>query len=175
MGIRKGVMPKKIITMFLVLFSSSASAFAHPTHHGQRLRQLNSFDDSYSGVLDQRAIRVYQHPSKQKSVVGKSYRPRRRRWFREDIADKRYRRQHRNKNVFHQQPINHYRNSHYRGIKKATPVARGDNNNCIEGSVIGGILGAGLGAVLSRGDGRWIGVPLGTAAGALVGCQVDGG
>ena len=34
---------------------------------------------------------------------------------------------------------------------------------------------AGLGAVLSRGEGRWIGVPLGTAAGALVGCQVDGG
>ncbi|QNI72740.1 glycine zipper 2TM domain-containing protein [Synechococcus sp. NOUM97013] len=50
-----------------------------------------------------------------------------------------------------------------------------DTNSCLEGSVIGGLLGAGLGAVLSRGDGRWIGVPVGGAAGALLGCQVDGG
>ena len=50
-----------------------------------------------------------------------------------------------------------------------------DTNSCIEGSVIGGLLGAGLGAALSRGNGRWIGVPVGGAAGALVGCQVDGG
>ena len=50
-----------------------------------------------------------------------------------------------------------------------------DVNSCVEGSVIGGLLGAGLGAVLSRGQGRWIGVPVGGAAGALIGCQVDGG
>ncbi|KZR84557.1 Glycine zipper 2TM domain protein [Synechococcus sp. MIT S9509] len=50
-----------------------------------------------------------------------------------------------------------------------------DTNSCVEGSVIGGLLGAGLGAVLSRGNGRWIGVPVGGAAGALIGCQVDGG
>ena len=50
-----------------------------------------------------------------------------------------------------------------------------DTNSCLEGSVIGGLLGAGLGAVLSRGNGRWVGVPVGGAAGALLGCQVDGG
>ncbi|MGC6482198.1 MAG: glycine zipper 2TM domain-containing protein [Synechococcus sp.] len=56
-----------------------------------------------------------------------------------------------------------------------TRVSDPDTNSCIEGSVIGGLLGAGLGAVLSRGDGRWIGVPVGGATGALLGCQVDGG
>ena len=50
-----------------------------------------------------------------------------------------------------------------------------DNNDCRQGSVIGGLLGAGLGAALSRGEGRWVGVPVGAAAGAMVGCQVDGG
>ena len=50
-----------------------------------------------------------------------------------------------------------------------------DTNSCLEGSVIGGLLGAGLGAMLSRGNGRWIGVPIGGAAGVLIGCQVDGG
>ena len=50
-----------------------------------------------------------------------------------------------------------------------------DTNSCIEGSVIGGLLGAGIGAALSRGNGRWVGVPVGGAAGALLGCQVDGG
>ena len=50
-----------------------------------------------------------------------------------------------------------------------------DTNSCVEGSVIGGLLGAGLGAALSRGNGRWFGVPVGGAAGALIGCQVDGG
>ena len=50
-----------------------------------------------------------------------------------------------------------------------------DTNSCLEGSVIGGLLGAGLGTALSRGNGRWVGVPVGGAAGALIGCQVDGG
>lgn len=50
-----------------------------------------------------------------------------------------------------------------------------DDNSCLEGSILGGLLGAGAGAALSRGDGRWVGVPLGGVAGALVGCQVDGG
>ena len=50
-----------------------------------------------------------------------------------------------------------------------------DNNDCRQGSVIGGLLGAGLGAALSRKEGRWVGVPVGAAAGAVVGCQVDGG
>ena len=50
-----------------------------------------------------------------------------------------------------------------------------DNNDCSQGSVIGGLLGAGLGAALTRKQGRWVGVPVGAAAGAMVGCQVDGG
>ena len=50
-----------------------------------------------------------------------------------------------------------------------------DNNDCSQGSVIGGLLGAGLGAALSRDKGRWVGVPVWAAAGAMVGCQVDGG
>jgi len=54
-------------------------------------------------------------------------------------------------------------------------TADNDNNNCSQGSVIGGLLGAGLGAALSRKEGRWVGVPVGAAAGAMVGCQVDGG
>ena len=52
---------------------------------------------------------------------------------------------------------------------------KADTNSCVEGSVIGGLLGAGLGAALLRGNGRWFGVPVGGAAGALIGCQVDGG
>ena len=50
-----------------------------------------------------------------------------------------------------------------------------DNNDCRQGSVIGGLLGAGLGAALTKKQGRWVGVPVGAAAGAMVGCQVDGG
>ena len=50
-----------------------------------------------------------------------------------------------------------------------------DNNDCSQGSVIGGLLGAGLGAALSRKEGRWVGVPVGAAVGAVLGCQVDGG
>ena len=61
----------------------------------------------------------------------------------------------------------------------AQPAAWGqqdsDTNSCVEGSVIGGLLGAGIGAALSRGDGRWIGMPLGGVSGALIGCQIDGG
>jgi hypothetical protein len=56
-----------------------------------------------------------------------------------------------------------------------SPISKVDTNSCVEGSVLGGLIGAGLGAVLSRGEGRWGGVPLSGAAGALVGCQVDGG
>jgi len=39
--------------------------------------------------------------------------------------------------------------------------------------VIGGILGARLGVALFSGEGRCIGVPLGTTAGAVGGCQMD--
>lgn len=62
-------------------------------------------------------------------------------------------------------PVNqhHHHNNHH------------DNNSCVEGALLGGILGGGAGAVVSRGDGRWIGVPIGIVAGSLIGCQVDGG
>ncbi|MFL0727788.1 MAG: glycine zipper 2TM domain-containing protein [Prochlorococcus sp.] len=40
---------------------------------------------------------------------------------------------------------------------------------------MGGLLSAGIGGAISRGNGRWIGVPVGAATGALLGCQVDGG
>ena len=55
------------------------------------------------------------------------------------------------------------------------PVARGDNNSCLEGAILGGILGGGIGGAVSRGDGRYIGIPGGLVAGALIGCQLDGG
>ncbi len=50
-----------------------------------------------------------------------------------------------------------------------------DTNDCSEGSVIGGILGAGLALSSSRGKDRWWAIPAGGTAGALLGCQVDGG
>ena len=50
-----------------------------------------------------------------------------------------------------------------------------DTNDCSEGSFIGGILGAGLAISSSRGKDRWWAIPAGGTAGALIGCQVDGG
>ena len=50
-----------------------------------------------------------------------------------------------------------------------------DTNDCSEGSLIGGLLGAGLAFSSSRGKDRWWAVPAGGSAGALIGCQVDGG
>ena len=50
-----------------------------------------------------------------------------------------------------------------------------DDNDCSEGSIIGGILGAGLALTSSRGKDRFWAVPAGGTAGALLGCQVDGG
>lgn len=50
-----------------------------------------------------------------------------------------------------------------------------DDNSCLEGSILGGIAGGAGGAALSRDQGRFIGIPLGIVAGALIGCQIDGG
>ena len=50
-----------------------------------------------------------------------------------------------------------------------------DDNDCSEGSFIGGILGAGIALSSSRGKDRFWAVPAGGTAGALIGCQVDGG
>ena len=50
-----------------------------------------------------------------------------------------------------------------------------DNNDCSEGSLIGGLLGAGLATTGSRGKDRWWAIPAGAVGGAMLGCQVDGG
>ena len=50
-----------------------------------------------------------------------------------------------------------------------------DDNDCSEGSFIGGLLGAGLALSSTRGKDRFWAVPAGGTAGALIGCQVDGG
>ena len=59
-----------------------------------------------------------------------------------------------------------------RGESRAEKI---DDNDCSEGSVIGGILGAGIALSSSRGKDRFWAVPAGGTAGALIGCQVDGG
>ena len=54
-------------------------------------------------------------------------------------------------------------------------VEKIDDNDCSQGSFIGSILGAGIALSSSRGKDRFWAVPLGGTAGALIGCQVDGG
>ena len=54
-------------------------------------------------------------------------------------------------------------------------VEKIDDNDCSEGTFIGGLLGAGLALSSSRGKDRFWAVPAGGTAGALIGCQVDGG
>ena len=55
------------------------------------------------------------------------------------------------------------------------PNAKADRNDCKQGSIIGGLLGAGLTMSGTRGKDRWWAVPAGGAAGAMIGCQIDGG
>ncbi len=50
-----------------------------------------------------------------------------------------------------------------------------DNNDCSEGSFLGGLIGAGLGLANSSGNDRFWVVPSAATAGALIGCQIDGG
>ena len=57
---------------------------------------------------------------------------------------------------------------------RQNPVAV-DDNACSEGTLIGGLLGAGLATTGSRGRDRWWAIPAGGAAGAMLGCQIDGG
>ena len=54
-------------------------------------------------------------------------------------------------------------------------VGKVDDNDCSEGSFIGGLLGAGLALSSSKGKDRFWAVPAGGTAGALIGCQLDGG
>lgn len=58
-------------------------------------------------------------------------------------------------------------------IRERTPSP--DGNECIEGSVLGGILGGGAAAAISQGDGRWWAIPLGIVGGSMIGCDIDGG
>ena len=58
------------------------------------------------------------------------------------------------------------------GESKAEKI---DDNDCSEGSFIGGLLGAGITFSTTRGKDRFWAVPAGGTAGALIGCQVDGG
>ena len=48
-------------------------------------------------------------------------------------------------------------------------------NSCKEGSIAGGVIGAGIGAVTAKGKNKMWAVPAGGVAGALIGCQIDGG
>lgn len=48
-------------------------------------------------------------------------------------------------------------------------------NSCKEGSIAGGVIGAGVGAFTAKGKNKMWAVPAGGVAGALIGCQLDGG
>ena len=54
-------------------------------------------------------------------------------------------------------------------------VVEYDDNDCSEGTVIGGLLGGGLAGFGTRGKERWGAIPTGIVGGAMVGCQMDGG
>ena len=74
--------------------------------------------------------------------------------------------------------VNHVH--YYPSPKVSHPIApapnpKVDDNSCKEGSIIGGLLGAGITMSATRGKDRWWAVPVGGTAGALIGCQIDGG
>ena len=73
--------------------------------------------------------------------------------------------------------VNHVH--YYPSPKVSHPIAPApkviDDNSCKEGSIIGGLLGAGITMSATRGKDRWWAVPAGGTAGALIGCQIDGG
>lgn len=68
---------------------------------------------------------------------------------------------------------NHNHNHNHKSNTKTSNKI--DNNSCKEGSIIGGLLGAGVTMSATRGKDRWWAVPAGGAAGAIIGCQIDGG
>ena len=50
-----------------------------------------------------------------------------------------------------------------------------DQNSCKEGTIAGGAIGAGIGMATAKGNDKWWAVPVGGVAGAMIGCQIDGG
>ena len=80
----------------------------------------------------------------------------------------------------HKSPVKSVNHVHYYPSPKVShPIAPApkviDDNSCKEGSIIGGLLGAGITMSATRGKDRWWAVPAGGTAGALIGCQIDGG
>ncbi len=81
----------------------------------------------------------------------------------------------------HKSPIKSVNHVHYDPSPKVShpiaypPSPKIDDNSCKEGSIIGGLLGAGITMSATRGKDRWWAVPVGGTAGALIGCQIDGG
>ena len=61
--------------------------------------------------------------------------------------------------------------------KKNTKIVntQKEENSCKEGSIAGGVIGAGVGAFTAKGKNKMWAVPAGGVAGALIGCQLDGG
>ena len=59
-----------------------------------------------------------------------------------------------------------------RGERKTEKI---DYNDCSQGTFIGTLLGAGIALSSSRGKDKFWAVPVGGTAGALIGCQMDGG
>ena len=85
------------------------------------------------------------------------------------------------KSVSHVHYYPSHKDTHYHpsSPKVSNPIAPApkvvDDNSCKEGSIIGGLLGAGITMSATRGKDRWWAVPVGGTAGALIGCQIDGG
>ena len=60
-------------------------------------------------------------------------------------------------------------------VRPVSPEPEGDRNSCVEGTIAGGLIGAGIGGFATKGQARWLGIPVGVVGGALLGCQIDGG
>ena len=72
-------------------------------------------------------------------------------------------------------PCSRNHSTRYKGPIPQETDKNADTNDCKEGSLIGGLLGAGLTMTGTRGKDRWWAVPAGGAAGAMIGCSIDGG
>lgn len=139
----------KLVSLFLIILMGSPAAMAGYNRSGGT-RQRTCYKEVYR---EEYIPGTREHPGRV------------RRWTQiKEIPCKGNRRGNRGNHHGH----NHHGHNH--------PTSRHvDDNSCVEGSILGGIAGGAAGAALSRGDGMWIGIPLGIVGGALVGCQIDGG